>query len=505
MNEAKPPPIPYVAERPRRPRWMRWLFWMSLVFLALLVVGFIWHLQSGSRELQKAYALADAQDPLWRMSDFNKRVPQLLADQDAALVVRESAATLPKPWPGLPLGEINMVLRGQDPRVTVSTMAEKASPGNRRLHPLWLEQLAKARQGTALCRQKGKPLANLTQGSFGVVSDMRKQFFAPDYEAVIQVGEAFRQEALLEGIEGKPSSWEQLWLALHIDMLPDEPSISNLQLNTNGLARTLGVTEWLLGQHAFADADLARWQEQLAPLLRNSSPLKNALRSQRVLAMELAEMQRTDSSDFKKEFGYARFLLGSTIQYSAAEGVKLTTQGIDQADHSLRDLVDWTNQVSIRFGDQISENPIKTYPYTIYTMYLLPRLKKIIGDYIDYQQRIRIGLVALAAERYRLKTQKMPEKPEQLKEFFEPAVAEELLGPHAIVKLFFYPTPFGLVITLYDGNVVPEDPQEWEERVCMNDQGTRILVGFRLYHGKERGLAAAPLPEIPNNKRWDEP
>jgi hypothetical protein len=501
MNEATTPrstpetkSVPYVAERPRRFRVGRWLLWLSLFVLVVLGILYFWQLRSGSRELEQAKALADAQDPLWRIADFPLRVPKVPREQDAALVMRQAASKFPKENPGLSLGELNMVLRGQDPRLTLFTMTQRAAPCNRRLHPFWLDKVQKGQAATQACRESLKPLAGFKAGSFATVSDPIKQIFAPEYETIVPVAETIRQEALVDGIAGKDSAWEKLALALHLQMLPDEPSLSNLQLHFNGLARTLVITEWLLGQRSFAEKDLARWQERLTSLLRHTLPMKNAFRFHRVLAMDLADAQRTDAGDFKTEFGYARFLLGTTIQYSAAEGIRLATEGIEKVDLPLRDYISWLNEIMRRFD--IDGNPLRAYPYTLYVMYLLPKFTRTALDFIEYQQRLRLGLVGLACERYRLRSQKFPAQPEQLRDLFAPAVYEELLGANAPVKIYFYQTPFGMVLTIFGGSLVPEDPQDWEERVCMNDQGTRILLGFRLYNPDQRGEPAAPLTEI---------
>jgi hypothetical protein len=444
--------------------------------------------------LEQAKAIADAQDPLWRLTDFPARVPHVPAEKDAALVIRQAASKLPIPNPGLSLGELNMVLRGQDPRLTLFTLIPRATPCNRRLHPFWLDQLQRGVAAAQACREIVAPVAFFKQGSFTVVSDPHKQFLAPDYEKIVRVGESIRQQALMEGIARKESVWDSLALALHIQMLPDEPSLSNLQLHCNSLARVLIISEWILGQRSFADKDLARWQERLTPLLHNTAGIKNAFRLHRVLAMDLATSERTSSSDFKKEFGYARFLLGTAIQYGAAEGIRLATEGIDKVDRPLKDYVAWLNDLLKRYGNV---NPLSVYPYTLYVMYFLPKFTKTALDYLDYQQRLRVGLVALACERYRLRFQKFPDQAEQLHEFFEPTVFEELLGANAPVKIYFYPTPFGMALTIYSGDALPKNPQELEERVCMNDQGTNILLGFRLYHPDQRGEPAAPLAEIP--------
>jgi hypothetical protein len=265
------------------------------------------------------------------------------------------------------------------------------------------------------------------------------------------------------------------------------------------LARTLAITEWLLGQRSFDERALANWQERLTPLLHHTLAIKNAFRLHRVLALDLAEAERTDAGDFATEFGHARFLLGTTIQYSAAEGIRRATEGIDKVDLPLREYMAWLTEITRRFD--MDANPLRAYPHTLYVMYLLPKFLKTAFDFVDYQQRLRLGLVGLACERYRLRFHKFPDRPEQLRELLGPVVFEEVLGTNAPVKIYFYPTPFGMVLTIFAGNAIPENPSDWEERVCMNDQGTRILLGFRLYHPDQRGEPAVPLTDIPEGEQ----
>jgi hypothetical protein len=48
------------------------------------------------------------------------------------------------------------------------------------------------------------------------------------------------------------------------------------------------------------------------------------------------------------------------------------------------------------------------YPLNIFLIYQLPRIKKSLYDCISEQTNVRLGLLALACERYRLKTGAFP-------------------------------------------------------------------------------------------------
>ncbi len=485
------PSIPYVAERPRKNRWGRWVLLFFLTLLVAVVALGVWQSMQSAREYESACALADAQDPLWRLTDAAEQRKAVPPNQDIVPFVVAAAQKLPAEWPLLSAEDFSQVLLGGDTIVTRSNPNPRANPGNLQLQPRWLDNLKKNTNGSESALALSRDFLNFPKGNFPIVTDWKSPA-SPVNSAFARMVEAQRQRAILEWIAGSPSAWNHLAIAQHLISIYDEPSISSLVLHNSGHQRLLIALEWMLGQREPSDADMGSFMQRLGAELKNNSPIKNSFRWHRAFTDKLLRDYRNDDPELKKTLGVLRYVMGTTLYCSVAECIRTSTEGIDKANLPLADFLSWFEQSLARFSDRPSDF-LGSYPYTFYCIYLLPRIKKTIHDYYEHQERLRLAIAALACERYRLRHQRFPKNPQDLQSILGQELWDDLFGPKTFFKLYLHQTTIGMVVTSLDSEKGPEDPKDWETRVSMQGPyASNIKMGFRLYQPALRGKPAAP-------------
>jgi hypothetical protein len=177
-----------------------------------------------------------------------------------------------------------------------------------------------------------------------------------------------------------------------------------------------------------------------------------------------------------------------------AECLRFTTEAIEKLDLPFADFYAWYSQRAASYPGEAtyySEPFSSMTPPRFFRVAFLPHLKTVVENYYHHQEALRITLAALACERYRLVYHRFPESPEQLRASMAEEAWADLFGDPSPTQLRFYSTSFGMAITVPEN--APADSQEWESRICMNQPGYYVRLGFRLYRPELRGRPALPL------------
>jgi hypothetical protein len=185
--------------------------------------------------------------------------------------------------------------------------------------------------------------------------------------------------------------------------------------------------------------------------------------------------------------------MGHNVFQATAECIRFTTEAIEKLDLPLADFHAWYAQKTDSYpGDSTYHEPFSSMtPQRFFQVIFLPHFKTVVQDYYYHQEVLRMTLVAIACERYRLVHQRFPESTEQLRGTMSEAVWTDLFADQTPIQLRLFPTPFGRAITTPAN--APADPQNWESRLCMKEPGYYVRIGFRLYRPELRGKPAFPI------------
>ena len=116
-----------------------------------------------------------------------------------------------------------------------------------------------------------------------------------------------------------------------------------------------------------------------------------------------------------------------------AECLYFTTEAIDHLDMPLADFHSWFTQASAHFPESMTYMGLEEFPKMsverFFRVYFHAYLEESIQKYYKHQERIRVALLALVCERYRLRHKQFPGKPEQLRSLVEDTVWNDLFAP----------------------------------------------------------------------------
>lgn len=458
--------------------------------------------QEGQAILATARAEADAHDPHWRLIDFPKRLPNLSPEQDAAILFRQAQ----QEW-----AQKAKEMSDQRQYLYSFTGISDSYPCNRQLTPNVIDELRKILKIGEKSRALASQAKKLTQGNFPsvgyveVLQDLKekrdssmKLFFGyvwlknRPYDSLAgSVVTPVCGQAVLDFQEKKPGALDQLMLALHLSTLPNQPSEDILNFHSNGCGTCLLALEWMMGQRVLNEPDMLRLEKQLQSLLRLGAPLKNKFIFNRAVADYFADAYQNNVPQVKIDF-WKYPPTNDVIYRSVAECLHFTTEAIDRLDLPLADFHSWFNQASARFPEDATYQGVEEFPKMsperFFRVYFLAYLEESIQEYYGHQERLRLALIALACERYRLRHKQFPENPEQLRSLMDNTTWNDIFAPSSPIQIHLYATSVGMVISSLNELIKNRDPQEWDKYISM---GKSLMqnryLGFRLYRPELRG------------------
>jgi hypothetical protein len=283
-------------------------------------------------------------------------------------------------------------------------------------------------------------------------------------------------------------------MIVDLALLPDSPCPDNLHYAVSGCQPVFALLEWMLGQRETKETDLVALQNRLEPMLRQSRPLQTSFFCFRALADHYAELYATGKKDIKKEFGENSAGMTHNVFQGATECIRFITEAITKLDLPLADFDAWYSQKIDSYpGDATyyAEPFSSMAPRRFFRVMFLPHLKTVVEDYYYHQEVLRLTLVALACERYRLVHRQFPENSQQLRACMSEDAWADLFNDKSPIQPRLYSTPFGMVVTKPEN--APSDSEDWESRICMNRPGYYVRIGFRLYRPELRGKPALPM------------
>jgi hypothetical protein len=386
---------------PPRPRWRKRLLWSALSLLVVFVVGtylrFKWVEYAARKELEAIVAELDASDPGWRLEQIEAARKVIPDEENAALVVMQIVAKIPKPPP-------RVIHPGHEPkswdeRVNESSPEEELEPDiywELRKELNNIQPLLKQTRGLAQMKDGRFPI---TYASNGIGTLLKCQ----DAREVVYL---LRKDALVlareRDVDGALESAHATLVAGR--SIGDEPLLVS-QLVRMGCAQSAaGLLERILAQGQPSEQALNRLQRLL--LDEESTPfLIIALRGERGtsdLAMKAFEDGALTASQFSSGGGKSSNLVARAwealwTQSEARKGhpvvLRMLTESIDNARLPLE-------QRAEAFKAQ--EERAKSPDTTTFVRLLLPATYKIAEVDLRVRAVLRSAIVAIAAERFRL-------------------------------------------------------------------------------------------------------
>lgn len=467
--------------------------------------------QHGLEELAAARAMVDTHDPHWRLKDFPKRMPSLAPEQDAATFYQQAEQEWRQKTEEMHKERQYMA---SVPWILNSYYIER--PSNL-LPSETIKELKRTQVALEKTLHFTRQAAKLTKGNFSIPdpeevleklkvkrNNRMKLLFGyewiktqPEATMVNSVVAPVCGQAVLDFAEEKPSAFDQLALALHLSMLPNQPGQDILMFNSSGCSFCLLVLEWMMGQRVINEQELLRLQKQLEPLLTMSAPLKNNLIFTRALADFFADAIHHDVAEARLDF-WKYPPSNNVINRSVAECLRFTTEAIDHLELPLADFHLWYSQEKARYpGDASYQGPTefsRMSPERLFRVYFLGYIEESVQRYYNHQERIRLALIALACERYRLHHGQFPGKPEQLRTLIDDDTWSDLFTPSSPIQIQLFPTPTGLILSKFNHLIKTHDPREWEKQTSIvSDDSQNYFLGFRLYRPELRGQPSHQL------------
>jgi hypothetical protein len=465
--------------------------------------------QAGKQILAEARDYARQHDPAWRFADFPQRVPDVSPQQDGAALLRLAYEQWQVERPGPYVPWVPLVYHVKP------NAAFFAAPSSRiAMHPDARQYLTTGAASLQACVKRVGQAVALKGGNFPVLtqaavtsyldlqgggfvrlrSSLRFGLFYDDFYPYRTINGALCEAALAAWCTRQGNAWDALALSLRFSSLPRRLCPDNLEFQSHACQETLGVVEWILGQGVEAETSLHAFELQLQAQLRQSQPLHDTFITYRALADLFPDRYQARTADVTDCFGTYYEAMRENVYGSAAECIRFVTDALPHLEKPLPEFHAWFAQRVATYPggrDFLSDQIPTMNPRRYFRTTFLASLEDCLEEYLKHQERLRITLVAVACERYRLRHQQFPSQAEQLHEVMDLAAWNDLFAKESPIHLHLYKTSFGLVVTSLAGNDLPSEGGVWENFVAMIHTGAYTRIGFRLFHPELRGKAPA--------------
>jgi hypothetical protein len=377
-----------------------------LGFVALLIglpLGFaLYQGYAARRDLDNVLAELDATDPGWRLEEFEAARKVLPDDQNSAVLV--------------------LRLYGKLGGFSTTAGSTKAAPFDDLLPQARLNgeqrQLLRELFGPlAAVRAEALQLKDLPEGRFPIT--YTDNFFGtliPHVQKVRHVIQVLQYDAYLRADEGDMTGALQICRAgLNTSRsLAEEPFLISLLVRIAGQAIALGTLERVLAQGEGTDAELQALQVLLQAEIRDR-PLFTAMRGERgggdqmfrgVAAGKIRLSELGLGGGPNQAGGWQDWLLDHmplNQSQNHAAYLRTMTEMAKISQQPLHEQIPAMANIQKRMNEQ-----------PMVARLLLPAVAKVAEANCRIQARLRNALVAVAAERYRLRHKAWPETPAAL-------------------------------------------------------------------------------------------
>jgi hypothetical protein len=460
---------------PRKPYpWRAVTFWLFVVvgLAGLGYFGRIWYQRfQAERGLNRVIAELDRDDPGWRLEDLQAAREVIPDAENGALLVLAVTARLPKDWPPSAIDEAL-------------------------INPAANEQLS-----DELYRAVGTELvalrATLEMARKLIAYDKGRYPHPPGHDpgdplppSVLTIRKTMRllQLDALAAAEQRdfPRALRACRALIIVGRtIGDDPLYISLLVRFSGSAFACKTTERVLGQGTPALADLLDLQ-RLIEKEEAWDGFVQATRGERAFGHLM--WQRFEGGEMKYEDFRGLTLSGKSeeinptteqIQRAHADWLRIMERYIEAAREPLPE----RGPIFRRIADEKDSLPPDDLLHSVFPVHT--RIEEV--DRLRHA-RLRTAAAILAAERYRLKNNRWPEKIDDLKEF---AARETLIDPFDGKQLRLRREPDGLVI--YSVGVNGIDDGGTPESLVANG----LDVGYRLWDVDKRRQPPVPRPPPP--------
>jgi hypothetical protein len=507
MNEADYPH--FAPDPPARPWWRRRLFLGAALVFVLAVAAFVglfvyWG-TAADRELQRAMAELDEKEPGgWRLEELEARRTVVPDKQNGALCVMAVKKLLPEPWPPRPRPAPALVGEpGPDqllpPPPDVPPVDERVGnlPLELQLDVALTEELRLELEKVFPALAEAGRLADLPAGRFPVT-------WAPDAISTIlnsqqarAAANLLRLEAVLWAQDGHPDrAVRSARGVLNAGRsVGDEPTLISLLIRIAVQAVALRSLEHTLAQGEPSAAELETFQRLLED--EAGQPLfYNALRGERAcMHRTLGALVAGKTSLSQLGGGGGKPSVGEEIgEILAMPGIK---RGNARLLRILTEYIEVSKLPVEQHADRLKpllppDKPRARGIEDIVVNLLLPAVEKVAESYRRGQAKLRCGVTALAAERYRRLHGRWPDALDEL------ATAKLLAAvptdPFGGALLRFRRTADGVVV--YS---ISLDGQDNGGKLSEDFRAAGTDLGFRLWDPARRRQPAhewVPPPRL---------
>jgi hypothetical protein len=472
------PPVP-MPKRSRR----RWVLLGAFALLSVAVpTGYM--LIAGwlrDRELEQIYAEIDADDPNWRWPDLIAESEPVPDDQNAFVQIRKVHGMLKiTPFaiaPAWYTGPNDRALNVRNARLS----AENAEMLRAAFKPLDPKLMSEARKLKDLPRGRIKmdPSLNYFEQTLGDLQPTRDIIHLLESDVMLRLHD--------NDMEGAAESWQAMVNTTHA--IADSPSLVGQLVRMAGQAIAVAALERLLGQGELSEPELAKIQS-LLEREQGDNALAFGMRGERAAGQQLYQDVRDGKTTLSNwmngirggtpppNFGdraldlFHGFFLKGYPEYLRLMNEQVKASKLPEHERA---------EAMKKIDQQVRDSRNRFVRMT------MPGTTKVGGASQRTQATLRSALVAVTAERYRLKGDAWPRGMDDL---IQMGLLKEVPSdPYDGKPLRFKRTPTGVVIYSVAGDKI--DNQGNLDRAL---PGTDL--GFELWDRQLRAVAP-PAEEEP--------
>ncbi len=492
-------PAPPQGKRGPRPWLLRFFF--ALGMLILVSVCFLLAYVSyarfrGGRELEAVTAQLDQQDPEWRWNDLEAHRPAIPDAQNAGVRIEEVEKLMPKPWP-----EAKQKSRAAAGGPVDLWTKLRELPPNSALSEADVAEIKRLLAGVRPAQQKARSIAAFDTGRFPpvLIQSSGSSGKSPTQQVLdgqerIQRARTVTDLLLLDSAlldqEGKISPALENGRAILVmaRTVDEEPALFAQLLRVALRGQALTSIERSLAQGEASAPELKRVQSLLGEEA-GFPVLYHAIRGERAQAHEnMNWMEATSPGPAPGAAGRPTvssrvlgFFARSWLKEAHVEVLELLTDALAKADLPPHEQRAAFQALAQKYGSRSSTR-------TAFAALLVPALQRMCDASLRSLAELRCGIVALAAERYRMAEGHWPDKLEALVPTFLDQVPTD---PFDGKPLRFKHLKDGIVIY----SVGPDETDDGGniDRSRYAAPGTDL--GFRLWDLKARHQPPPPAKE----------
>jgi hypothetical protein len=469
------PAVP--APTPRRRRWLRWA--LLLVPVALVASAWLFLYFTGDMRLKRAIEEADRVDPRWRLEDVLADRAEIPDEENGALVAIAAKAKMPAQWPAWDLppagaSESSMVAALRDLKP------------NQALSPAERGEMREEMERAAAATQEARKLVDFPRGRYPIVySKNYISTLLPHIQHARSVAYVLQNDALFRAQSGDLDGAIVSCRALvnNARSVGDEPMLIAQLVRMAIRSIAIGQAERTLGQGEPSPEGLAALQRALEEEAEEPLLLWG-LRGERGGMDQFMQTLQNGGTSVKQMQG----LLAGPARPGRKRGEELLLYLPGTAVNSRAALLQRMTRVieisKLPAEEQIE--PLKKEKATLAKEPLLvrdvmPATEKIAEAERRTRGLCRCAAAGLAAERYRQKYGRWPEKWDDLVDEFLSRVPKD---PYDNKPLRYRNDGAGVVIWCLGMDFIDDGG----DRTTLNTYKPGTDAGFRLWDVNKRGV-----------------